>query len=254
MAKIFLLWTIAAAFAMTGSAARSQELLDFRQVILCKSLTDNAARLQCFDRAVSNAPSERPADIKVIDVDSDWQISESRSPADDMARLAAVLQSVEGTAALVLRCYDRITDAYLSLRTYVGGVEPLPVTYRFNEGTPTETRLVPSREGGALFLGTPTLAIAFARALPDDATMYVKVRDFQNRTTDLTFKLGPVSDIRDKLATACRWPEPVAPVASSTSAPPPATVARAAAPAPIKRVRHRQVPANQQRWNVNVQR
>ena len=94
----------------------------------------------------------------------------------------------------------------------------------------TETRWSPSREGSAIFLGTSTLAIAFARTLPDDATLYVKVRDFQGRMTDLSFKLGPVSDIRDKIAAACQWTEPPKPAAAqatvSTNAPSPAIASR----------------------------
>jgi len=226
-------------------------MLDFRQVVLCKSLRDDAARLQCFDRAVSNAPTARVVDTKLIEVESDWQISESRSPADDSIQFAAVLPAVEGTAAFVLRCNNRTTDVYISLRTYVGGVEPLPLTYRFDDGPATETRWNPSREGGAIFVGTPTLAIAFARTLPDDATFYVKARDFQGRSTDLTFKLGPVSDIRSKIAAACRWPEPSVPPAATTTAKPGPP---AAAAAPVKQVRHRNIPARQQGWNINAQR
>ncbi|MGZ3410196.1 MAG: type VI secretion system-associated protein TagO [Xanthobacteraceae bacterium] len=252
MARNIVLLTIA---ALTGPAilpAGAQELLDFRQVILCKSLRDNTERLQCFDRAVSSAPSERTQAGNVVEVESAWQITESRLPTDNLPRFAAVLQADEGTAALVLRCNDKITDVYVNLRTYVGGVEPLPITYRFNDDAPTETRWLPSREGGALFLGTPTLAIAFARTLPDDATLYVKVRDFQNRSTDMTFKLGPVSDIRDKIAAACQWPD----------SPPAAQVAQSSAiagggtskSAPTRVVKHQHLQAHQQRWNINAQR
>jgi hypothetical protein len=240
---------VAAAGFLVAAAmpAHAQVLLDFRQVILCKALREDAARLQCFDRALSNAPSERTDLTNVVEVDSDWQITESRSPADNSARVAAVLQAAEGTAGLVMRCYDKTTDVYVSLRTYVGGIEPLPVSYRFDDGATTESRWMPSREGGAIFLGTQTLAIAFARTLPDDATLYLKARDFQNRTTDLTFKLGPVSDIRSKIATACQWPD---------QSPPPATQASAApiVTGPIKIVKHHHVQAHQQRWNINVQR
>jgi hypothetical protein len=248
MARFLWVVAITVVVAAVTLPAHGQELLDFRQVILCKALREDAARLQCFDRALRNAPSALVNDFKLVEVDSDWQISEGRSPTDDLPRLAAVLPAVEGSAALVLRCRDRVTEVYFSMRTYVGGVEPLPITFRFNDAAPTETRWIPSREGGALFAGTPTLAIVFARTLPDDATLNVKVRDFQNHSTDLTFKLGPVSDIRSRIAEACRWPEP--PSAPAAAAPPP----QAAPQTPVKVVKHRHVPAQQQRWNVNTQR
>lgn len=250
MAARFALPIIAVVAGLAAVPGRAQELLDFRQVILCKSLRDNAERLQCFDRAVSNAPSERTQASNAVEIESDWQITESSSPADNAPRFAAVLQAAESTAALVLRCNDRTTDVYINLRTYVGGVEPLPVIYRFNDGTPTEARWSPSREGGALFVGTPTLAIAFARTLPDDATLYVKVRDYQNRSTDLSFRLGPVSDVRNKVAAACQWPDAApAPVAQAAVAPAPATN-----PAPLRIVKHKHVQARDQRWNISAQR
>jgi hypothetical protein len=247
MAQYILQLSIMALFATIAMPSRGQDLLDFRQVILCKSLRDNAARLQCFDRAVSDAPTEHTRNSNIVEVESDWQITESRSPADDLPRIAAVLQAVEGTAALVLRCNDRVTEVYINLRTYVGGVEPLPIAYRFNDGPTVEARWNPSREGGAIFLATPTLAIAFARTLPDDATFYVKVRDFQNRSTDLTFKLGPVSDVRSKVASACQWPEPLATSAAQAAASVPVS-------APARVVKHQHIPAQQQRWNISAQR
>lgn len=252
MARKIVLLTIAALIEPAILPVGAQELLDFRQVILCKSLRDNAERLQCFDRAVSNAPSERTTAGNVVEVESAWQITESRSPTDNLPHFAAVLQADEGTAALVLRCNDKTTDVYINLRTYVGGVEPLPVTYRFNDGAPTETRWLPSREGGALFLGTQALAIAFARTLPDDATFYFKVRDYQNRSTDLTFKLGPVSDIRGKVAAACQWPDsaPPAQVAQTSASP----GSGASKPAPTRVVKHQHLQAHQQHWNINAQR
>jgi hypothetical protein len=251
MARFAQLLTTAAFLAAGALPALGQDLLDFRKVILCKGLRDDAARLQCFDRAVSEAPTERTPGGNVVEVESDWQVTESRSPADDSQRIAAVLQAVEGTAALVLRCSDKITEVYINLRTYVGGVEPLPIAYRFNDGVTTETRWIPSREGGAIFLGTPTLAIAFARTLPDDATFYVKAKDFQNRSTDLTFKLGPVSDVRDKIAAACKWPpeqqQQQTPRIAQASTP-------TAVPTPVRVVKHKHVQAAQQRWNISAQR
>jgi hypothetical protein len=241
----------AAAWMSAAGCANAQELLDFRQVILCKSLRGDAERLQCFDRALSNAPTERTPPAKVVEIESDWQISENHSPADDLPQFAAVLQADDGTAALVMRCNNKVTDVYINLRTYVGGIEPLPVTYRFNDGAPIETRWLPSREGGAIFLGTSALAIAFARTLPDDATFYVKVRDFQNRSTDLTFKLGPVSDIRAKVAAACEWADSASPAPAQVAA---ATDAPSVVAATTRVYKHRHVQGRQQRWNINVQR
>ena len=89
-ATAFTLATFAAT-SLASPFAAAQTLPDFSKVVLCKSITDNAARLQCFDRAVSAAPSETVVQEANKIGESDWLISESRSPTDDSPRLAATL-------------------------------------------------------------------------------------------------------------------------------------------------------------------
>ena len=70
---------ISAVLAAATMPACAQELLDFRQVILCKSLRDDTARLQCFDRAVSDAPSERTRG-SATPVESRERLADHREP------------------------------------------------------------------------------------------------------------------------------------------------------------------------------
>ena len=156
-----------------------------------------------------------------------------------------------------MRCHDRLTDAFLNLRTYLGGAEALPIAYRINDATPVETRWLPSREGNAVFIPTPTAAIAFVRALPDDGLLFIKVQDFQGHSADFTFKLGPIGEVRDRIASFCNWPVSES-VASAAAAPTPPIAAGAAASAAPPR--HRStgkvvvVPVHLQRWNVTAVR
>jgi len=93
-AVIFVLTSLAAS-AFAPPLAAAQPLPDFSKVVLCKSIANDAARLQCFDRAVSASPSETVVQEANKMGESDWLISESRSPTDDSPRLAATLEATE---------------------------------------------------------------------------------------------------------------------------------------------------------------
>lgn len=245
-------WLGALAFAatlMAGPVPHAQDIPNFGKVVLCKQVTDGAERLKCYDRAVSEAPNEFVSNRATTSVEGDWKLSEFKSSIDGAPRLAAVLEAVEGTSALVVRCHDRITEAYVSMRTYIGTAEALPVTYRIDEAAAIDTRWLPSRDGSAVFLANPTLAMAFFRALPADATLRIRVRDFQGRSDEFTFALGPVDEVRDRIAAVCNWPQDQRqPEASSQQQ------VRAQPPRRRTAIKLVTVPMHQQRWNIGAQR
>jgi hypothetical protein len=97
-------------------------------------------------------------------------VSVGRSPNDDTPQLVAALEALGGKAALVFRCQQGRTDAYVTLQAYVGAAQPLPVNYKVNDGQEITTRWLPAKDGNALFVPTPTLAVEFIRSLPSEAT------------------------------------------------------------------------------------
>jgi hypothetical protein len=245
-------WIVATALLNAVPMAHAQDLPNFGKIVLCKQMTNDAERLQCFDRAVNEAPNEFVSKDSRTTAEGDWKLTEITSQIDGRPRLAAVLESAEGNSALVVRCHDRITEAYVSLRTYIGAAEALPVTYRIDDAAPIDARWMPSRDGSALFLANPALAVRFFRSLPADATLRLRVHDFQGRSGEFTFALGPIDEVRDRIAAACNWPaderQPEA------AAAPPRDQARAQPPPRRTATKLVSVPLHHQRWNISAQR
>jgi hypothetical protein len=201
-------WMAALLFADAPSYA--DEIPNLSRVIDCKLIKEETERLRCYDRALNEAPANAPsrATPNVADASrfaqGGWVVSLSKSPSDD-TQLVAALEALGGKGALVFRCQQGRTDAYVTLQAYVGAAQPLPVAYTINDGQEIATRWLPAKDGNALFVPTPTLAIEFIRSLPSEATLALTIHDFVGRGELLQFKLGPISDLRDKMADVCGW-------------------------------------------------
>jgi hypothetical protein len=224
--------------------AAAQEIPDYSKVVACKPIKDDAERLRCFDQALSQPARQFHVTEQSGYAEQHWLVSESKSPVDDSVRISAVLESTKKNAGFVLRCHEGITDAYIHFRTYLGSVQSLRLIYRINDQPPVETRWNPSREGAAVFVPTMPLAITFIRSLPDDGTLNVRIHDFQGNNEDLSFLLGPVGQVRDKLSSACHWP----PQGQASQPPAPASSAK---PSAIKLI---STPTHQQKWSTGAQR
>jgi hypothetical protein len=203
-------WMAALLFADAPSYA--DEIPNLSRVIDCKLIKEEAERLRCYDRALNEAPANAPSratpdtgDVSRF-AQGSWVVSLGKSPSDEAPQLVAALEALGGKGALVFRCQQGRTDAYLTLQAYVGAAQPLPVSYTINNGQEIATRWLPAKDGNALFVPTPTLAIEFIRSLPSEATLGLTIHDFVGRGELFQFKLGPISDLRDKMADVCGWP------------------------------------------------
>jgi type VI secretion system (T6SS) VasI/EvfG family protein len=201
-------WMAALLFAEASSYA--DEIPNLSRVIDCKLIKDEAERLRCYDRVLNEAPANAPRATPPVDdshfVRGSWVVSLGKSPTDDAPQLVAALEALGGKGALVFRCQQGRTDAYVTLQAYVGAAQPLPVSYTINNGQEIATRWLPAKDGNALFVPTAALAIEFIRSLPPEATLALTIHDFVGRGELFQFKLGPISDLRDKMADVCGWP------------------------------------------------
>src|SRR5262249_32814907 len=151
------------------------------RVVTCKLIKDDAERLRCYDRALSEAPADAPSQV-IADpagttrvVEGSWHVSEGTSGADGTPQVVAALEAIGGRAARILRCQRGRTEAYVTLQSYVGAAAPLPVTYTINDAAASEARWLPAQEGNALFVPTPSLAVEFIRSLADQGTLALTV-------------------------------------------------------------------------------
>jgi len=104
----------------------------------------------------------------------------------------------------VLRCKEKDTDVMFTRpSTFVGSGQSIKVLVRIDDGKSIETMWLPSTDGQAVFAPS---AIQFIRALPDKGKLFIRAFGYEGKNADGEFKLGNVSEVRQKIALACNWP------------------------------------------------
>jgi hypothetical protein len=102
--------------------ASAQSLLEIVAGLkFCRTLTDDAQRLKCFDGLVMDKPREQP---KTPEVAAAWAIEENKSPVDDSPQVAGTLHGIG----------DSGSDAFLILRGVVRPYLHLPWLGRADQG------------------------------------------------------------------------------------------------------------------------
>lgn len=175
-----------------STAAYSQEAIR-----LCALVKDDKDRLACFD-GLTKAPPAQPDKI----TPGEWSVTEDRAPLDDSPQIRAILPARDNKSGLVLRCWERSTEAAFFPGGFLGSSNPIKVVYRIGQAAPISAQWMASQQGTATF--SPA-AGAFIRALPDNQTMFFRATGWRSESHDATFDLGAVSDVRAKIAAACKW-------------------------------------------------
>lgn len=201
MKRTAIVLTSAAMVCALPFRALPQSVLEIAAGIkFCKTLTDDAQRLKCFDGLFAGT-GKVPEASEHPQTEAAWSIEESKSPLDDSPQVTGTLAADD--SLLVLRCKERKTDAFFGKQFSYFGSNPLKVFLRINEGKLIETTWQPSTNGQAAFAPS---AVQFITALPDNGKLFIRVTGYGGKTADGEFNLGAVSALRDKIATACNWP------------------------------------------------
>lgn len=194
----------------TSGQVQAQSMLEIAAGIkFCKTLTDDAQRLKCFDGLFTEKQQQPPAAKSQPELG--WSIEESKSPIDDSPQVTGMLRadgSTDGPSLtpptmLVLRCQEKKTEAYLTKPLIFLGTDPIKVLVRINDGKPIETQWHPSTNGQGVFAPA---AVQFIRALPENGKLFIRATGFNGENVDGAFTLGRISEIRDKIAADCHWP------------------------------------------------
>ena len=196
--------TLVLMVAVASGRVQAQSMLQVvAEIKFCKTLTDDAQRLKCFDGLF--AEKQQPP--------ATWSIEESKSPIDDSPQVTGMLYADSSTdpsslmspTVLVLRCKEKKTEAYLGKPFTLFGANTVTVKVlvRINDDKSIETQWQPSSNGLGVFA---LAAVEFIRALPDNGKIFIRVTTFDGSTVDGAFTLGKVSEIRDKIAADCHWP------------------------------------------------
>ena len=135
-----------------------------------------------------------------VDQEGAWTIDESKSPTNGSPQVTATLKANGSDASLALRCKEKKTEAiFFRPMTSLGSSESIKVLARIPGGI--ETMLYPATNGQS---ASAASAEQFIRQLPDNATIFIiAVGGLTGRTAGSEFKLGNVSEVREKIAKAC---------------------------------------------------
>jgi type VI secretion system (T6SS) VasI/EvfG family protein len=182
----------------TASVALPPEATS-ENVKLCKAISNDQQRLKCFDDLFATKPVPRPPTTDQS-AQGNWQIEESKSPADGSPQVIAA--NLVGDTVLILRCKDQATEAAFSTRYNWLGNRSVDVMLRINDEKPFKEVWKASIDGRAAFAPN---AVEFIRMLPDNAKLFLKTSRSDGKTKEANYDLGHVSDIRNKIAQTCHW-------------------------------------------------
>ncbi len=210
---------IACATVVLGAGARAQEALK-----ACRQIKDDADRLKCYDGLDTSAATTTPGPAESKQAaDGGWEIKDERSPLDDSPVVSAQLPSSDGKAWLLMRCKDGKTEVALNKWGFIKCGADVRVIYRVDQAQAVDS---PWQSHSSCVLAIAPAPIPFIRSLSDGGKVYFRMWDHHDTAHDASFNVGRVSEVRSRLAEACKWdgagkptenPAPtVAPPAAST--------------------------------------
>jgi hypothetical protein len=150
-----------------------------------------------------------------------WEITDGKSKVDDSPEVRATLLSQEGTsisnaALLMIRCMERSTDLVVVPNGYLGSTNGnVRTLFRINDAPAIIEQWRGSTDGKAAY--SPN-AVSRIKSLPENGTLFVRLTAYNGHQHDATFSLGNVSEVRDRVSAACKWPTSAPPAKPPTSA------------------------------------
>jgi TRAP-type uncharacterized transport system substrate-binding protein len=182
----------------------AQEWLDHQATGRACGRLDGAQRQECVDRLSHLEPPL----MSHLHGDR-WVISETTSPLDYSPVVAASILLQAGASRLKLSIYCRRGRTDLELASdgpdaaAAESVRDIVVTHSINRNASIEQRWE-VRGSVASFKAD---AVAFLRSLPGEGELAVRVFDGKSVLREGRFVLDGLDRVRNKFASACKWPE-----------------------------------------------
>lgn len=138
-----------------------------------------------------------------------WQVKKEENKMTDMTDVVAInrspdiymRQGIERSTAIVLRCREGKTEAYLSVDEYMGIDDPL-ITIRFDGGKPQKRRWSAAEGGEAAF--SPK-AISFIKDISSHKKMILGFEPYGSTMQVVEFDLTGADSIAKEISSSCKW-------------------------------------------------
>ena len=203
------LYAVAALLMLVSESAFADLAADLRR---CATEKNSVTRLACYDKLAPQAAAQDPgrgsANI------SKWHVESETSPIDDSKNVVASIQAnspIIGwpgkrfTPALVIRCKERKTEAYLVTGmspTVEYGTDTATVTFRLDKQPAFKVHANKSTDGEALFLPQP---VALVKRLLEGHTLLFEFVPFNSSGQMTAFDLTGLTEAVKAVRDACRW-------------------------------------------------
>ncbi len=138
---------------------------------------------------------------KIKSILSEWIVSESKSPIDDSPSVTMFKTSESGDQALVLRCKEDTTDAYIRTDEYLSN-ESTNVIVRYDSEKAEEQKFSLSTNNSALFFSPAILNI---KKMLRSKQLVLRYTSYNGTPHTTTFKIGELSKQIQPLRAACHW-------------------------------------------------
>jgi hypothetical protein len=173
----------------------------------CSQL-EPAARAACVDALLKDLSTPTPSQV-TRPSQPNWVVSETTSPVDYAPQITALLPaqaaSEDAPSSLSIRCRAGRTELLLNTNGSWPAIrtDELRVAYRIDDAPAVQQRWVASPGGGtAYFRGE---VIPFVLSLPTNARLSLRVTHGRGTSQEAIFHLQGLQEVRQRLATACRW-------------------------------------------------
>jgi hypothetical protein len=190
-----------AAYSMAFAQGASEAMAHLRA---CSDM-EVVARQECLETMPRKI-------VQAAAADSDnWLVSETTSPVDYSPIVVATTLSRGGsdsaTLQLSIHCRGGRTELMVTGPAVSRGEEYL-ISYRVNDDPPVQLPAGrPSFGVGAALRGD---VVRLLQSLPDEGEFAVRLSPRTGVASEGHFLLGGLNTVREKLATACKWPHAVA--------------------------------------------
>ncbi|MEH2540849.1 hypothetical protein V1287_004783 [Bradyrhizobium sp. AZCC 1699] len=191
-----------AAYSMTFAQGASEAMAHLRA---CSNV-ELTARQECLETMPRNITQAAAADS------DNWLVSETTSPVDYSPVVVATTSSRGGsdsaTMQLSIHCRGGRTELVITGPGVSRSAEEYLISYRVNDDLPVQ--LPAARPSFGVGVAPRGDVVRMLQSLPDEGEFAVRLTSRTGVASEGHFLLGGLKTVREKLATACKWPHAVA--------------------------------------------
>ncbi|HEM8199895.1 TPA: hypothetical protein U2M28_003960 [Providencia stuartii] len=132
----------------------------------------------------------------------DWSIKKENNKLTDKTDYFAILLAKDKDVALILRCKNNKTDAFLSMEDYMGSNYGSTVTTRIDKGKPISQTW--GIGGGGTTLFAPK-AVSFIKSLTGKSNLITGYSPYGKSQVIAEFNLDNIDVVAKEISSACGW-------------------------------------------------